>query len=150
MSAIRDIYQEMILDHGRRPRNRRAMEGTGNRAEGNNPLCGDRVTVYVSLDGETIRDVSFVGEGCAISLASASVMTEILKGKTLEEADTLFTGFHAMLTGNGSSAGTSEGIGKLEAFRGVRDFPVRVKCATLAWHTMKAAVAASGKAVTTE
>lgn len=137
MSELGDLYQEVILDHNRRPRNFRAIEG-GRRQEGYNPLCGDRLTLYVKLEGERIADVAFEGVGCAISKASASLMTEALKGKTVAEARELFEKFHDMVT---SSPDTIlPDLGKLSVLSGVREYPTRVKCASLAWHTMKAAV----------
>ena len=139
MSDLSDLYQEVILDHNRRPRNFRVIEPASLTQEGYNPLCGDRLTLYVSLDGDVIRDVAFQGSGCAISKASASLMTEMLKGKTVEAAKALFGRFHAMITSDPASP--IEELGKLAVLAGVREFPTRVKCASLAWHTMKAAVA---------
>ena len=133
---LRDLYQEMILDHGKRPRNFRVQGDGAGRAEGHNPLCGDRITVYVTTDGDTISDVSFQGSGCAISTASASMMTEALIGKSLAEARELFRRFHEVVTAEEDEAE----LGKLEVFKGVREFPMRVKCATLPWHTLKAAI----------
>lgn len=149
MSALGDLYQEVILDHNRRPRNFRAIEAPTARQEGYNPLCGDRLTLYLTVEGGVIRDVAFEGSGCAISKASASLMTEALKGKTVDEARELFERFHAMIT---SEPGTpAADLGKLSALAGVREFPTRVKCASLAWHTLKAAVAETpGAPVTTE
>jgi nitrogen fixation NifU-like protein len=143
-----DLYQEVILDHNRRPRNFRAMERAGRKAVGHNPLCGDKVSVYVDLEGDVLRDVSFEGSGCAISKASASMMTEILKGKTRKEAEAMFRKFHALVTGE--SPDGAAGLGKLVVFSGVSEFPVRVKCATLAWHTLKAALDNRQDAVSTE
>lgn len=149
MSALGDLYQEVILDHNRRPRNFRAIEAPTARQEGYNPLCGDRLTLYLTVEGGVIRDVAFEGSGCAISKASASLMTEALKGKTVDEARALFERFHKMIT---SEPGTpAADLGKLSALAGVREFPTRVKCASLAWHTLKAAVAETpGAPVTTE
>jgi len=138
MSALTDLYQEVILDHNRRPRNFRAMDEATRRQEGYNPLCGDRLTLYVKLDGDRISDVAFQGTGCAISKASASLMTEALKGKTVEEARSLFDRFHEMITSPPESAAPD--LGKLSVLSGVREFPTRVKCASLAWHALKAAV----------
>jgi nitrogen fixation NifU-like protein len=146
MSELRDLYQETILDHGKRPRNHRAQDEHADRAQGHNPLCGDRMTVYVRTDGETITDVSFEGSGCAISTASASMMTEALRGKSVGEARELFRRFHQLLAAEGDDTG----IGKLEVFKGVREFPMRVKCATLAWHTLQAALESNDAEVTTE
>ncbi|HEU4400833.1 MAG TPA: SUF system NifU family Fe-S cluster assembly protein [Candidatus Polarisedimenticolia bacterium] len=140
MSELDDLYQEVILDHNKRPRNFRRLEGASRHAEGFNPLCGDRVTVYVALDADVVRDVSFEGSGCAISKASASMMTEILKGKTRAEAEALFKVFHALVTGEPKASAAAPDLGKLVVFSGVREFPVRVKCATLAWHTLRAAL----------
>jgi nitrogen fixation NifU-like protein len=138
MSDLSDLYQEVILDHNRRPRNFHALAGASHSAEGYNPLCGDRLTLYLKLDGDTIGDVSFEGAGCAISKASASMMTDALKGRSITEANALFERFHRMVTTPPSEP--VEDLGKLSAFAGVREFPVRVKCASLAWHTLKAAL----------
>ena len=138
MSDLSDLYQEVILDHNRRPRNFRRLDGASHRAEGYNPLCGDRVTVFVKIDGDRITDVTFEGSGCAISKASASLMTDRLKGSTVAEARDLFARFHRMVTT--PSTEPVEELGKLSALAGVREFPVRVKCASLAWHTLKAAM----------
>ncbi len=145
---LRELYQETILDHNRNPRNFRKIEPGARRAEGTNPLCGDKVNVYLALDGDTVRDVSFEGAGCAISTASASVMTEVLKGKSRAEAETLFASFHGMLTGGATP--DVDSLGKLAVFARVSDFPMRVKCATLAWHTMQAALKGEKNAVSTE
>ena len=138
MSELSDLYQEVILDHNRRPRNFHALAGASHGAEGYNPLCGDRLTLYLKVDGDTIEEVSFEGAGCAISKASASMMTDALKGRSIAEADALFDRFHRMVTTPPSEP--VEDLGKLSAFAGVREFPVRVKCASLAWHTLKAAL----------
>jgi nitrogen fixation protein NifU and related proteins len=138
MSELSDLYQEVILDHNRRPRNFRQIDDASRKQEGYNPLCGDRLTVYVKLDGQRIADVSFEGSGCAISKASASLMTEALKGKTVEEARELFDRFHDMVTSSPEAAAPD--LGKLSVLSGVREYPTRVKCASLAWHTLKAAV----------
>jgi len=148
MSELTDLYQEVILDHNRRPRNFRAIEQASRKQEGYNPLCGDRLTLYVKLEGDRIGDVSFQGTGCAISKASASLMTDAVKGKTVEEARALFERFHAMVTSSPESEVPE--IGKLAVLAGVREFPTRVKCASLAWHTLKAAVAGSEGPVSTE
>ena len=150
MSDLQDLYQELILDHNKRPRNRRKLDHPDRRVEGFNPLCGDRVTVYLQLDGDVISDVTFEGNGCAISTASASLMTETLKGKTATEARAMFDRFHHMVTGE---TGTGEGgpeLGKLEVFSGVSRYPARVKCASLAWHAVHAALENKGEVVTTE
>ena len=151
MTDLRSLYQEVILDHSKKPRNFRALEGTARHAEGYNPLCGDRVTIYVKLEDDKISDISFQGSGCAISTSSASLLTETLKGKTLAEADALFERFHALVTGkgNGDKAGAVP-LGKLAVFSGVAEFPVRVKCATLAWHTLRTALEGKEETVTTE
>ena len=138
MAHLDDLYQEVILDHNRRPRNFRRIERPTNRAEGYNPLCGDRISVFVQVDGGQIADLAFEGAGCAISKASASLMTDRLKGCTVGEARELFERFHRMVTTPPDQA--VEDLGKLSALAGVREFPVRVKCATLAWHTLKAAL----------
>jgi len=149
MSDLTDLYQEVILDHNRRPRNFREMGEANRRQEGYNPLCGDRLTLYVKLDGDRISDVSFQGTGCAISKASASLMTEALKGKTIDEARSLFDRFHEMVTSPPETPAPD--LGKLSVFAGVREFPTRVKCASLAWHTLKAAVVdKEAKTVSTE
>lgn len=148
MSDLRELYQQVILDHNRAPRNFRKPEEDETRAaDGHNPLCGDRVTVYVVLDGDVIRDVAFQGSGCAISTASASLMTERLKGKTVAEAREIFASFHSLVMGKD---GDREQLGKLAVLEGVREFPMRVKCATLAWHTLQAALDKTGETVTTE
>jgi nitrogen fixation NifU-like protein len=152
MSDLRDLYQDVILDHSRKPRNRGKLEGANRRAEGFNPLCGDRFTVQLVVDEGIVRDIRFEGSGCAISTASASLMTEDLKGKREAEAEERFRLFHDLLTGD-PSPGSEEpdpSLGKLVAFSGVREFPVRVKCATLPWHTFEAALRGREEPVTTE
>ena len=149
MSELRELYQELILDHNRSPKNKRAIE-TDHHAEGYNPLCGDRVTVYAQVEDDRIADVSFEGDGCAISTASASLMTQALKGKTLAEAAKLFGAFQQMVTGEPDGAAPPDALGKLVVFQGVCEFPMRVKCATLAWHTFNAALKGSDDSVTTE
>ena len=139
MSGLSELYQNVILEHNRSPRNFRAMEDADGKAEGHNPLCGDELTVWVRMNGDVISDVSFRGAGCAISRASASLMTGAVKGKTRAEAEALFQRFHRLVTGT-SPAGESETLGKLAVFSGVSEFPVRVKCASLSWHTLKAAL----------
>jgi len=146
MSDLNDLYQEVILDHNRRPRNFRALAGASHRAEGYNPLCGDRLTLYLNVTGDVITDVAFEGAGCAISKASASMMTDALKGKTVGEAEALFRRFHRMVTTPPDQP--VEDMGKLSSLAGVREFPVRVKCASLAWHTFKAALLQQQKAST--
>jgi nitrogen fixation protein NifU and related proteins len=149
-SELRELYQEVILDHARKPRNFREMEGATSRAEGFNPLCGDKATVFVHLDGGVVTDVSFKGAGCSISTASASMMTEALRGKTAAEADALFERFHRLVTSDPAKAqeNAAPELGKLAVFAGVSEFPVRVKCASLPWHTFKAALAGEGRAST--
>jgi nitrogen fixation NifU-like protein len=137
MSDLRDLYQQVIMDHKKNPRNFREITDANHMAHGNNPLCGDALVVYVKMNGDVIEDVSFQGSGCAISVASASLMTETLKGKTLDEAETLYDNVHRALTGESADA---ELAGKLEVLGGVKEFPARVKCATLSWHTVHAAV----------
>jgi nitrogen fixation NifU-like protein len=138
MSAeLEELYQSIILDHNRRPQNFRAMPAASAHADGINPMCGDQLTVWLHLDGDVIDDVSFQGSGCAISKASASLMTQTVKGKTRAEAEQIFDSFHGLVTGTGGG----EELGKLKAFAGVARFPLRVKCATLAWHAMKSALA---------
>lgn len=149
-AELQDLYQELILDHYKHPRNRRCLQPCDHEAKGHNPLCGDRVSVYLRLDGDRVSDIAFEGNGCAISTASASLMTEILKGKTLEEARRLFEKFHALVTGRLDTADNGPDLGKLEVFAGVSQYPVRVKCATLAWHTLEAALRQSAGTVTTE
>jgi nitrogen fixation NifU-like protein len=150
MDGLRELYQEVILDHGKRPRNRREIENAEHQAKGYNPLCGDRVTVFVVLKDGKIADVSFQGDGCAISTASASMMTESLKGKTIDEAEATFGRFHDLVTGKLPPGEGTEGLGKLTVFAGVQEFPIRVKCATLAWHTLRAAIEKRPEAVSTE
>jgi nitrogen fixation NifU-like protein len=147
MSDLRDLYLEMVTDHAKNPRNRGKANPTDCIGTGNNPLCGDKIVVTVSLVGDTIADVKFDGEGCAISTASADLMAEVLCGKNIENAKELFQGFHEMVTGD-SSVASSEMPRKLEVFSGVREFPMRVKCATLAWHTVIAALDGAGEATT--
>ncbi len=148
MAGLRDLYQEVILEHSKVPRNFREMAEADHKAEGFNPLCGDRFTVYLHMDGDAIQDISFQGSGCAISKASASMMTQMLKGKTRAQAEKLFQTFHTLVTGRGRS---SEGeLGKMAVFAGVSEFPARVKCATLAWHTLQAALEGQRDAVSTE
>ena len=149
MTDLQDLYQELILDHGRRPRNFKALEGATRSAEGYNPLCGDKVKVYVKMDGDIVRDVSFEGAGCAISTASASIMTETLKGKTRAQAEQLFQTFHDLVTGQKAQLDSPD-LGKLAVFSGVSEFPIRVKCATLSWHTLRAALDGEDEVISTE
>jgi nitrogen fixation protein NifU and related proteins len=148
MSDLRDLYQELILEHSKAPRNYRELNGADHRAEGYNPLCGDRFTVAVQMEGDCIRDIAFQGSGCAISKASASMMTQSVKGKTRQQAKEIFEQFHRRVTGKQN--GNAAELGKLEVFAGVREFPTRVKCATLAWHTLQAALEGKQEAVSTE
>ena len=149
MSGLRELYQQLIVDHSKSPRNCRVMEGADAKAEGHNPLCGDEVTVYVKLERDRVSDISFRGNGCAISTASASLLTEVLKGKSREEAEALFRSFHDLVT-RGTADGQGPSLGKLQVFAGVSEFPVRVKCATLVWHTLRAALHQIEEPVSTE
>jgi len=149
MNDLRELYQEVILDHNKTPRNFRSLDGADRHADGYNPLCGDRLVVYINLDGDTIIDVSFMGSGCAISKASASLMTDAIKGKSLADARRLFERFHAMVTDD-TAPSDLEHLGKLAVFAGVRDYPTRVKCASLAWHTLRAVCDDRHELVTTE
>jgi nitrogen fixation NifU-like protein len=144
---IDDLYQETIIDHSKRPRNYHSMDDANRKAEGYNPLCGDKLKLYLKMDGDIVRDASFEGAGCAISTASASLMTESLKGKTREEALKLLDKFHELLT---TDTPASRDLGKLVVFCGVREYPARVKCATLAWHTLKSALDNVTEPVSTE
>jgi nitrogen fixation protein NifU and related proteins len=144
MSSLSELYQNVILEHNRSPRNYRVMDDADRHAEGNNPLCGDQLTVWLKLDGDVITDVTFQGLGCAISRASASLMTAAVKGKSRREAEDLFERFHQMVTGKPESA-APETLGKLAVFSGVSEYPTRVKCASLSWHTLKAALEDGGK-----
>ncbi len=150
MSDLRELYQEVILDHNRHPRNFRTLEAPTRTIEGRNPLCGDHLTLYLHLNGDVIEDVSFQGSGCAISKASASLMTDAVKGKTVTEVGELFEGFHRMVTGDPGATPNVEALGKLSVFSGVCEFPVRVKCASLAWHTLQAGLHSKDEAVSTE
>jgi nitrogen fixation protein NifU and related proteins len=140
MSDLRSLYQEMIVDHGKSPRNFGVLENATHTKEGHNPLCGDKVKLYVDEKEGVIKAISFEGKGCAISMASASLMTEFLEGKTLGEVETIFTEFHQLVTNKDHAAEIELSLGKLAAFKNIVEFPVRVKCATLAWHTLKAAL----------
>ena len=150
MSELRDLYQTVILDHNKAPRNNRAPEDANRFAEGHNPLCGDHVTVHLALEDSLVQDVGFEGRGCAISTASASLMTEAIKGKSAEDVMALFDGFHALLTAPADEDPDTSDLGKLQVFSGVREYPMRVKCATLCWHTMRAALEHPEQSVTTE
>ena len=140
MSELNDLYQEVILEHNKNPRNFREIEDADQTADGKNPLCGDALRVYVAMDGDTISDVAFKGSGCAISKASASMMTQSVKGKTREQAEHIFDEFHRMVTGDLDIEADENDLGKLKIFAGVLEFPARVKCASLSWHTLHAAL----------
>lgn len=150
MSELDTLYQEVILDHSKRPRNFRPLENADRHADGYNPLCGDKVTIYLRLADDRIADISFQGSGCAISTASASILTEALKGKTRAEAEALFETFHKLVTGQPVKSADAPALGKLAVFSGVSEFPVRVKCASLAWHTLRSALAGEPAVATTE
>jgi nitrogen fixation NifU-like protein len=150
MSELTDLYQQVILDHNRRPRNFRKIERASRTAEGFNPLCGDHLTLYMQMDGDVITDISFEGSGCAISKAAASMMTDAVKGKSKAEAEELFHKVHQMLTGQPGDPFDAEELGKLAVFAGVCEFPARVKCASLAWHTMHTALEGENQIATTE
>jgi nitrogen fixation NifU-like protein len=147
MSDLRDLYQETILDHNKRPRNFKKLEDANRSADGYNPLCGDKVKIYVRVEDGRVQDLSFEGSGCAISKASASVMTESLKGKSVQEVESIFKRFRDLVMGK---SGEADGLGKLVVFSGVCEFPTRVKCATLAWHALQAALQENKEAVSTE
>ena len=144
MSDLRELYQDVILEHSKAPRNYRQLATANHKAEGYNPLCGDHFTLYLDVEGDSIHDISFQGSGCAISKASASIMTDSLKGKTIAEADAMFEGVHRMLTVEGSDEATADGLGKLAVLSGVREFPTRVKCASLSWHALRNALKGEG------
>jgi nitrogen fixation NifU-like protein len=146
MNDLGDLYQEIILDHYKKPRNAGRLEEPSCSASGDNPLCGDKISITVKKSGDKVEDIRWKGAGCAISTASASLMSEAIKGKSVADIDALFSKFHAMVTGTGSS----EGLDKLEVFSGVSEFPVRVKCASLAWHTLKAALEGKNDTISTE
>ncbi len=150
MSDLRELYQDVILDHHRNPRNRGVLDDANRRSEGYNPLCGDRITLYARIEDGVIRDIAWEGSGCAICTASASVMTDALKGRTVEEFEALFGRFHDLVTGPPDEVPDTRGLDKLAVFFGIREYPVRVKCATLPWHTLKAAVESRDEAVSTE
>ncbi|MFL6286053.1 MAG: Fe-S cluster assembly sulfur transfer protein SufU [Pyrinomonadaceae bacterium] len=148
MSELSELYQQVILDHNKKPRNFQKLEGANRVSEGFNPLCGDQLTVYMLMHDGVVSDLSFVGTGCAISKAAASMMTQAIKGKTRDEAQTLFHEFHRMVTGELDEASEPNHLGRLTIFAGVRDYPARVKCASLAWHTMHAALEGEDTATT--
>jgi nitrogen fixation protein NifU and related proteins len=149
MSELRELYQQVILDHYKRPRNFQELPDANRKAEGYNPLCGDQITVYLHMDGDVIEDISFQGAGCAISQSAASLMTTTLKGKTRAEAEEIFQKFHDMVTGEQNGGDPME-LGKLAVFCGVSEFPVRVKCASLPWHTLRAALEGKDESISTE
>lgn len=148
MSELSELYQQVILDHNKKPRNFHKLEAANRRAEGFNPLCGDQLVVYLQMDEGVVKDVSFEGSGCAISKAAASMMTQAVKGKTREEAQALFNEFHGMVTGEFDEEAAPNQLGRLKIFAGVRDYPARVKCASLSWHTMHAALEGQETATT--
>ncbi len=150
MSDLGELYQELIVDHSKKPRNFQKIEGADHQAEGYNPLCGDKVTIYLKLKDDVVQEIGFQGSGCAISTASASLMTERAKGKTRAEAEALFDVFHKLVTEGPAEEMDTSQLGKLAVFSGVCEYPTRVKCATLAWHTLRAALQAAAEAVSTE
>jgi nitrogen fixation NifU-like protein len=147
---LRELYQTTILDHNKKPRNFRVPDGANREGHGHNPLCGDNITVYVNLEDGVVKDIGFQGSGCAISTASASLMTERVKGRSVEELERIFEGFHHLVTSNAQQEASIENMGKLAVFAGVREYPMRVKCATLAWHTVRAAIHDGDATVKTE
>ncbi len=149
MTDLNDLYEAQILDHNKSPRNKRRIEDADRKADGYIPLCGDKITVYLKVDKEVVSDVAFEGSGCAISTASASMMTQMLKGKTLDDVKALFQRFHSLITGEACEVENGPGLGKLEVFSGVCQYPARVKCATLAWHTVQAALANQDESIVT-
>ncbi len=149
-NELRELYQQVILDHNKSPRNFKILETANHYAEGYNPLCGDRIDVYVKLDDDKIEEISFMGSGCAISKASASLMSTMVKGKTIDEAEKIFEKFHHLITGKLDEEVNTDEVGKLAVFAGVREFPSRIKCASLAWHTLISALKEKNKTVTTE
>lgn len=150
MADLRDLYQEVILDHHKKPRNFHKLDQANRQADGYNPLCGDKLSVYIQIENGIVKDIGFVGTGCAISTASASMMTESLKGKSEAEVKSIFERFHRLVTDHSESHPDPATLGKLAVFSGVREYPVRVKCATLAWHTMRAALEGKKETVATE
>lgn len=150
MAGNRALYEQVILEHNKHPRNFRELEHPDRKADGYNPLCGDQFTIYVKLNGDTIEEVTFKGSGCAISKSCASIMTTLLKGKTTKEAEAIFIKFHNMITSAPDSPVNEADLGRLAVFAGVREFPIRIKCATLAWHTMISALDGKGDTVSTE
>jgi nitrogen fixation NifU-like protein len=149
-NELRELYQQVILDHNKSPRNFKKLENANHFAEGYNPLCGDRIDIYILVEGNIVKDISFQGQGCAISKASASLMSSLVKGKTLDEAEKIFEKFHSLVTAKLGDNPDIEDLGKLAVFTGVKEFPSRVKCASLAWHTMRSALNNQESKVTTE
>ena len=147
---LKELYQQVILDHNKSPRNFKKLETANHTAEGYNPLCGDKINIYVETEDNKVKDISFLGSGCAISKASASLMSSFVKGKSIDEAKQIFEKFHELITGKLTEDNAIEELGKLKVFAGVREFPVRVKCASLAWHTMLAALKEDKKIISTE
>ncbi len=147
---LKELYQQVILDHNRSPKNFHELECPTHTAHGDNPFCGDSVTIYLRVENDRIKDISFTGHGCAISKAASSLMTEMLKGKSLDDADEIFRKYHTMVTTDRTQPVETGGLGKLAVLAGVREFPIRIKCASLPWHTMKAALETQREAVTTE
>jgi nitrogen fixation protein NifU and related proteins len=147
---LRELYQEVILDHNKSPRNFKRLETANRTAEGYNPLCGDKIDIFLDIEDDVVKDISFLGSGCAISKASASLMSTIIKGKSVDEAKKLFEKFHDLITGKLDESASIEELGKLAVLGGVKEFPMRVKCASLAWHTMLTALKNESKTVTTE
>ncbi|MFQ5770517.1 MAG: Fe-S cluster assembly sulfur transfer protein SufU [bacterium] len=150
MEELRELYQQVILDHNKNPKNFKKLEPASHTSEGYNPLCGDRINLYLQVKDDKIQDIGFQGSGCAISKASASVMTTVVKGKSIQEAKQIFEKFHKLITGEVDSTSQGQGLDKLVVFAGVREFPVRVKCAALAWHTLVSALENENNVVTTE
>jgi nitrogen fixation protein NifU and related proteins len=150
MAELNELYQQVILDHNKKPRNYKALDTATRQQEGYNPLCGDQLTLYLEMDGDTIKDVGFQGQGCAISKASASMMTTVVKGKSKAEAEAIFDEFHKMVKGELDPEAEENRLGRLKIFAGVREFPARVKCASLSWHTLRAALEGGQEAVSTE
>jgi len=149
-NELRELYQQVILDHNKSPRNFKKLEDANHHAEGHNPLCGDHLDVYLQLENDVVKDISFIGNGCAISKSSASLMTAFIKGKTKDEAEELFGKFHDLVTGKLKNTNEIEALGKLAVFQGVQEFPVRVKCASLAWHTLHNALNNKEEKISTE
>lgn len=150
MSSSRALYEQVILDHNKNPRNFKVIEDADRKVEGFNPLCGDHITVYLKVEGDTIADIGIQGSGCAIAKSSASIMSTALKGKKIEEARAIFDRFHGMITAEPDAPVDEAGLGKLIVFSGVREYPIRIKCATLAWHALVSALNGEGQPISTE